>query len=95
MTWTETLGTVVPAGKHLVWLVGFGVSMFLAGIGFFTQVGELPQLPERMGAVETIQARQEFALDSLRNGQRRIVCLVRLSATGQTVDPLEIDRVCP
>ena len=95
MTFTETLSAVVPVGKNLLWLAGVGASMFLAGVGFMAQAGPLADMPERVTSIEQGQVRQNFAIDSLRNAIPRILCLSRLSATGQVVDPLEIDEACP
>lgn len=93
---------LVPTGKALGWLAGAGISMFLAGMGFVMQFGEYRTLPQDVNALEQavginskdIQALSDSVSFTARE-LRRIRCLSRLAATGQTVNPLSIDEVCP
>lgn len=96
------LNQLVPTGKGIVWLAGAAISMFLAGVGFTMQFGEYKELPGDVAVLETTVSTNSKDIQELRQTVesttrelRRIRCLTRLAATGQTVNPLDIDEVCP
>lgn len=97
-----SLQELVPTGKGVAWLLGAAISMFLAGMGFTTQVSQYRTLPEAVDSLEVTVAKNvqeiqqlQASVDQTARELRRIRCLSRLAATGQTVNPLSIDEVCP
>lgn len=96
------LESLVPTGKAIMWLLTAGSMCVMAGVGATLTLGEYRVLPEQVRTLAASDTAQERALMSLRDSVatttrelRRIRCLTVLSVTGQTVNPLEIDRICP
>lgn len=97
-----SLQQLVPTGKAIWWLLAAGAAMFFAGVGFTVRFGEYKALPEEVDSLTVTVERNSKDIsniqDTLSNTTRelrRIRCLTRLAATGQTVNPLDIDEVCP
>lgn len=98
----EGLASIVPTGKQMAWIVGFAATSFMAGVGATLQMTDYADLPQEVDSLfvltennaESVQ-RVERGLIATQQELSRIRCLSRLSATGQTIDPLEIDDVCP
>lgn len=93
---------VLPSAKAVGWIVTAGSAMFMAGVGATLRTSEYASLPFDVGVLESQVTTHANALEDLQDDVSnnaydltRIRCLTRLSATGQIVDPLEIDDVCP
>ena len=98
----ETAKAVVPAGKALLWVGTAVTGAFMAGVGATLNFGEtadslkaVPVMQAEIADARTRVSRLERQVNGNAQELTRIRCLARLSATGQTVDPLEIDDICP
>ena len=98
----EIVQMVVPSGKAVVWIVSAGAAMFMAGVGFTLGTSEYADLPLEVDSLFVVQTQHTRTLQALQgdveqtsSDLERIRCLASLSATGQTVDPLQIDNICP
>lgn len=98
----DLLQTVVPSAKGIAWIVAASVTTFMAGVGATLRTSDYAELPQEMDEVQHQVTTNSSTLEDLqrdvedtKEGLDRIRCLASLSATGQVVDPLEIDRVCP
>tara|TARA_R110000851_G_scaffold235033_1_gene387566 strand:+ start:471 stop:788 length:318 start_codon:yes stop_codon:yes gene_type:complete len=93
---------IVPSAKGIAWIITAGAAMFMAGVGATLRTSDYAQLPMEMDDVQVQVSANRTTLEIVQRevedtqkGLVRIRCLTRLSATGQVVDPLEIDLVCP
>jgi hypothetical protein len=64
--------------------------------------GDYSGLPDKVSALEVRSARADSTIYVLTEGQedateerQRILCLVRLTATGEILSPLEVTERCP
>jgi hypothetical protein len=74
----------------------------MAGVGAVLNWGEYTDLPQDVAVLQgqRISADENIAelADGLEEAAReraRILCLVRLTATGETLSPLEVTERCP
>jgi hypothetical protein len=83
-------------------VITLSVGSFLAGVGAILNWSEYTDLPQevsllqeqRVAADETIADLAE-GLEEAAQERARILCLVRLTATGETLSPLEVTERCP
>lgn len=98
----ETLQQVVPSAKAIGVVVTIAGGAFMAGIGAVLNWGEYTDLPadvsilqeQRISADENIAELAE-GLEEAARERARILCLVRLTATGEVLSPLEVTERCP
>jgi len=98
----ETLQQVVPSAKAVTVVVTVAAGAFMAGIGAVLNWGQYTDLPQdvallqdqRVAADETI-ADLADGLEEAATERARILCLVRLTATGEVLSPLEVTERCP
>jgi len=98
----ETLQQVVPSAKAVTVVVTVAAGAFMAGVGAVLNYGEWTDLPQdvallqdqRVAADETI-ADLADGLEEAATERARILCLVRLTATGEVLSPLEVTERCP
>ena len=98
----ETLQQVVPSAKAVTVVVTVAAGAFLAGLGAVLNWGQYTDLPadvallqdQRVAADETI-ADLADGLEEAATERARILCLVRLTATGEVLSPLEVTERCP
>ena len=102
MRLAETLQQVVPSAKAVTVVVTVAAGAFMAGVGAVLNYGEWTDLPQdvallqdqRVAADETI-ADLADGLEEAATERARILCLVRLTATGEVLSPLEVTERCP
>ena len=102
MRLAETLQQVVPSAKAITVVVTVAAGAFMAGIGAVLNWGQYTDLPadvallqdQRVAADETI-ADLADGLEEAATERARILCLVRLTATGEVLSPLEVTERCP
>ena len=102
MRLAETLQQVVPSAKAVTVVVTVAAGAFMAGIGAVLNWGQFTDLPadvallqdQRVAADETI-ADLADGLEEAATERARILCLVRLTATGEVLSPLEVTERCP
>ena len=102
MRLAETLQQVVPSAKAVTVVVTVAAGAFLAGLGAVLNWGQYTDLPadvallqdQRVAADETI-ADLADGLEEAATERARILCLVRLTATGEVLSPLEVTERCP
>jgi hypothetical protein len=98
----ETIQQIVPSAKAITVVITLSVGSFLAGAGAILNWSEWTDLPQevsllqeqRVAADETIADLAE-GLEEAAQERARILCLVRLTATGETLSPLEVTERCP
>lgn len=102
MKFFEGILAAVPQGKALFWIVIGAVTSFGAGFGMAFGVGDasdnlalVPVLRDNQAALTTRVGNVEVRLGDAEDTSERILCLVRLTATGEEISPLEIDERCP
>lgn len=76
--------------------------MFMAGIGFTLSVGERADHLESIPQMQLEIAENQEALRAVEREvivgtaeRRQILCLVRLTATGDSYTPLQVQEICP
>ena len=102
MRLAETLQQLVPSAKAVTVVVTVAAGAFMAGIGAVLNWGQYTDLPadvallqdQRVAADETI-ADLADGLEEAATERARILCLVRLTATGEVLSPLEVTERCP
>ena len=102
MRFAETIQQIVPSAKAITVVVTVGAGAFMAGVGAVLNWGQYTDLPQdvallqdqRIAADESI-AELTDGLDEAATERARILCLVRLTATGEVLSPLEVSERCP
>lgn len=102
MRFLEGIIAAVPQGKALFWIIVGAMTTFGAGFGTAFGVGDasrmleqVPFMQETQNSLVTRMGSVEVRLNDAEATSVRILCLVRLTATGEEVSPLEIDQRCP
>ena len=98
----ETLQQVVPSAKAIGVVVTIAAGAFLAGVGAVLNWGEYTDLPADVSLLQEQRVAADGTIAELAEGledaaleRARILCLVRLTATGETLSPLEVTERCP
>ena len=102
MRFAETIQQIVPSAKAIGVVITLSVGSFLAGVGAILNWSEYTDLPQevallqdqRVAAAESI-AELGDGLEEAATERARILCLVRLTATGEVLSPLEVTERCP
>ena len=99
---TETLQQVVPSAKAIGVVLSLSVGSFLAGVGAVLNLGEWENLPDAVAQLQGQRVSADRSIADLAEGleeaaleRARILCLVRLTATGEALSPLEVTERCP
>ena len=97
-----SLSQIPPSAKVIGALVTGTVVAFMAGVGTTVGAGEFKGLPEAVSMLQIKESIQDTSIASLRRGleeasdeRGRILCLVELTATGETYSPLQVNQRCP
>jgi len=99
---SETIQQIVPSAKAITVVFTVAAGAFMAGVGAVLNWGQYTDLPQdvallqdqRIAADESI-AELTDGLTDAANERARILCLVRLTATGEVLSPLEVTERCP
>ena len=102
MRLAETLQQVVPSAKAVTVVVTVAAGAFMAGIGAVLNWGQYTDLPQDVALLQDQRVAADETIDDLADGleeaateRARILCLVRLTATGEVLSPLEVTERCP
>lgn len=102
MNIADAMQAITPSAKGLTLVVTMAVGSFMAGVGAVLGWGDYSGLPAKVSALEIRGADVDSAIQYLTDGQeeateerQRILCLVRLTATGEILSPLEVTERCP
>ena len=102
MKWMETAASLVPTGKALSIIATTAVGAFLAGVGWITTTGEvrkaveaMPSMQLEIGILEDQMVEVQEEIEDARSDRQRILCLVTLTATGESLSPLQVADRCP
>jgi len=98
----DTIQQVVPSAKALTVVVTISVGAFMAGMGVVLNWSEYNDLPTDVAILQEQRISADASIVELTEGledaaeeRGRILCLVRLTATGETLSPLEVTERCP
>jgi hypothetical protein len=98
----EVLQEVVPSAKAVGVVVTIAAGAFMAGIGAVLNWGEYTDLPQDVAQLQEQRVAADESITELAEGleeaateRARILCLVRLTATGEVLSPLEVTERCP
>ena len=99
---TETIQQVVPSAKAIGVVITIAAGAFMAGVGAVLNWGEYTDLPAEVSLLQEQRVVADDNIAELAEGleeaameRARILCLVRLTATGETLSPLEVTERCP
>ena len=99
---SNTIQQIPVSAKAVTVVVTVCAGSFMAGMGMVLNWSEYTDLPaevstlpqQRVAADESIVELTE-GLEEAAEERARILCLVRLTATGETLSPLEVTERCP
>jgi hypothetical protein len=98
----EALQEVVPSAKAVAVVVTIAAGAFMAGVGAVLNWGEYTDLPAEVALLQEQRVVADQSIAELAEGleeaateRARILCLVRLTATGEVMSPLEVTERCP
>jgi hypothetical protein len=102
MNITDVVQAVVPSAKGLTLVTTMTAGAFMAGVGAVLGWGDYSGLPAKVSALEARSIRADSTIQYLTEGlveareeRQNILCLVRLTATGEVLSPLEVTERCP
>ena len=102
MRFAETLQQIVPSAKAIGVMVTVAAGAFMAGVGAVLNYGEWTDLPQDVALLQDQRVAADQSIAELTEGleeaateRARILCLVRLTATGEVLSPLEVTERCP
>ena len=102
MRFAETLQQIVPSAKAIGVMVTVAAGAFMAGVGAVLNYGEWTDLPQDVALLQDQRVAADQSIAELGDGleeaateRARILCLVRLTATGEVLSPLEVTERCP
>lgn len=100
MTVTETLNSLIPTAKATMVIGGLIGTAFMAGIGTILGFGDYAGLPEDVAVLQAWMLQADSSIVSLTSGMEdariersQILCLARLTATGEYRTPLEVQQL--
>jgi len=98
----EAMQQVVPSAKALGLMATVAGGAFMAGAGVVLSWGEWTDLPADVALLQDQRVVADRSIAELAEGleeaaleRARILCLVRLTATGEPLSPLEVTERCP
>ena len=102
MKFFEQIIAAVPQGKALFWIVVGAMTTFGAGFGTAFGIGDtadmialVPMMKETQEDMVVRMDNFEVRLTSADGDREQILCLVRLTAAGEPLSPLEVQERCP
>ena len=102
MKLAETIQQIVPSAKAITVVVTIAGGAFLAGVGAVLNWGEYTDLPQDVALLQGQRVAADESITELAEGleeaaleRARILCLVRLTVTGEVLSPLEVTERCP
>ena len=102
MKFLEGILAAVPQGKALFWIVIGAITTFGAGFGMAFGVGDaqnnlalIPEMSETITEHTSRISNLEDSVSSASTQRRRIICIGRIAATGETLPAFELDARCP
>ena len=102
MRFAETIQQIVPSAKAIGVVITLSVGSFLAGVGAILNWSEYTDLPQEVALLQDQRVAADQSIAELGDGleeaateRARILCLVRLTATGEVLSPLEVTERCP
>jgi hypothetical protein len=98
----EALQQIVPSAKAVGVVFTIATGAFMAGIGAVLNWGQYTDLPQEVSLLQEQRVSADLSIAELAEGleeaateRARILCLVRLTATGEVLSPLEVTERCP
>lgn len=102
MKLAEALAQLVPSAKAMGVIFTLAAGAFMAGVGAVLGFGEYADLPEDVAVLQSNAVVDGAAIASLRRDmtsaareRTQILCLVRLTAEGEPLSPLQVNERCP
>jgi hypothetical protein len=102
MRLAETIQQIVPSAKAITVVVTVAAGAFMAGVGAVLNWGQYTDLPQDVALLQDQRVAADESIAELTDGlneaateRARILCLVRLTATGEVLSPLEVTERCP
>jgi hypothetical protein len=98
----ETFQQIVPSAKAVGVVLTIAGGAFMAGVGAVLNWSEWTDLPQDVALLQDQRIAADDNIAELAEGleeaameRARILCLVRLTATGEVMSPLEVTERCP
>ena len=102
MRFAETIQQIVPSAKAVGVVLTIAGGAFMAGVGAVLNWSEWTDLPQEVSLLQDQRIAADESIAELGEGleeaameRARILCLVRLTATGEVMSPLEVTERCP
>ena len=102
MRMAETIQQIVPSAKAITVVVTIAAGAFMAGVGAVLNWSEYTDLPQEVALLQDQRIAADESITELAEGleeaameRARILCLVRLTVTGEVLSPLEVTERCP
>ena len=99
---SNTIQQIPVSAKAVTVVVTVCAGSFMAGMGMVLNWSEYTDLPAEVSTLQQQRVAADVSIVELTEGleeaaeeRARILCLVRLTATGETLSPLEVTERCP
>ena len=99
---SNTIQQIPVSAKAVTVVVTVCAGSFMAGMGMVLNWSEYTDLPAEVSTLQQQRVAADQSIVELTEGledaaeeRARILCLVRLTATGETLSPLEVTERCP
>jgi len=99
---SNTIQQIPVSAKAVTVVVTVCAGSFMAGMGMVLNWSEYTDLPAEVSTLQQQRVSADQSIVELTEGleeaaeeRARILCLVRLTATGETLSPLEVTERCP
>ena len=99
---SNTIQQIPVSAKAVTVVVTVCAGSFMAGMGMVLNWSEYTDLPAEVSTLQQQRISADVSIVELTEGledaaeeRARILCLVRLTATGETLSPLEVTERCP
>ena len=99
---SNTIRQIPVSAKAITIVVTVCAGSFMAGMGMVLNWETYTDLPDAVSTLQQQRVSADESIVELTEGleeaaeeRARILCLVRLTATGETLSPLEVTERCP
>ena len=99
---SNTIQQIHVSAKAITIVVTVCAGSFMAGMGMVLNWETYTDLPDAVSTLQQQRVSADESIVELTEGleeaaeeRARILCLVRLTATGETLSPLEVTERCP
>ena len=99
---SNTIQQIPVSAKAITIVVTVCAGSFMAGMGMVLNWEPYTDLPDAVSTLQQQRVSADESIVELTEGleeaaeeRARILCLVRLTATGETLSPLEVTERCP